>query len=121
MKQEYEMFKYKYETVLAAQYINPSEIDIKNRFDHLPKWLEEYIDNNMILNQEAGLNPTVLCSSYKDKIENVAGKLKISFGYEKHILKQNDWIVRTIKDNNTFCYSNDLFKWFYEKDTIIYS
>ena len=32
-----EMFKYKYETVLAAQYINPSEIDIKNRFDHLPK------------------------------------------------------------------------------------
>jgi hypothetical protein len=121
MKQKYEMFKYKYETVLVAQYINPSEIDIRNRFDHLPKWLEEYIDNNMILNQKAGLNPTVLCSSYKDKIENIAGKVKISFGYKKHILRQDDWIVRTIKDSKTFCYSNDLFKWFYEKDAVMYS
>ena len=88
MKQGYEMFKYKYETVLAAQYINPSEIDIRNRFDHLPKWLEVYIDDNMILNQEAGLNPIVLCSSYKDKIENG----KISFGYKQHVLTKGDLI-----------------------------
>ena len=40
------MFKYKYETVLAAQYINPKKTNIKDRFDYLPKWLEEYIDDN---------------------------------------------------------------------------
>lgn len=108
------MFKYKFETVSAVQYIDPEEKDIKNRFDHLPSWLEEYIEDNMILNQEVG-DPIVLCSSYKDKIANIDGKLKISFGHEKYVLKQDDWIVRTMNKNNTFCYSNDSFKWFYEE------
>ena len=102
------LFKYKYETVSAVQYIKPKEENIKNRFDHLPSWLEEYIHDNMILNQEVGCDPIVICSSYKDKIQ--------CYGHEKHLLKQGDWIVRTMKDNNTFCYSDDLFKWFYEKE-----
>lgn len=102
------MFKYKYETVSAVQYIKPKEENIKNRFDHFPSWLEEYIYDNMIVNQEVGRGPIVICSSYKDKIEH--------YGHEKHLLEQDDWIVRTMKDNKTFCYSNDLFKFFYEKE-----
>lgn len=111
------MFKYKYETVLAVQYVKPNEADIKNRFDQYPSWLEQYIDDNMILNQVARLSPIVLCSSYKDKIEGN----RITFGHVKHILKQDDWIVRTMKDGNTFCYSDDEFNYLYEKENIVYS
>lgn len=103
------MFKYKYETVSAAQYIKPNEVNIKDRFEFLPTWLDEYIHDNMILNQELGVDPIVICSSYKDKIEGG----KITFGYKKHILKQDDWVVRTFKDGHTFCYSNDEFKYLY--------
>lgn len=102
------IFKYKYEIVSAVQYINLKEEDIKNRFDNLPSWLDEYIHDNMIQNCQPGCDPIVICSSYKDNIQ--------SYGHEKHLLKQGDWIVRTMKDNNTFCYSDDLFKWFYEKE-----
>lgn len=111
------MFKYKYETVSVVQYIKPDEPDIRNRFDHLYSWLEEFIHDNMILNQKAGLTPIVLCSSYKDKIENG----KISFGYKQHVLTKGDWIVRTMKDGNTFCYSDDEFNYLYEKDDTVYS
>ena len=102
------IFKYKYEIVSVVQYIKPDEPDIRNRFDHFPSWLDEYIHDNMIQNCQLGCDPIVICSSYKDKIS--------SYGHEKHLLKQDDWIVRTMKDNKTFCYSNDLFKFFYEKE-----